>query len=177
MGQHVDGGVDDHAAEGEEKAQDDEWAASTSAVRCEGEDEQHRCARHVGRDRVKIRLDAGVAEPAHDLGEEERDGLQRHAETHLDREKDVGRGLVEDLERVSQGELFVDGRGRVDLDAVVGEFLLLGVEELGTGRVTGEIAVGEEGKEQSTGALDQEEVAPAFEGGRLDLEDSESEQT
>lgn len=166
----------DEPAEREQEPEHDERESDAEQVGAKGKDQQHHGAGDVGGDGVQVRLDGGVLEGANDLRQEERDGLQRDAEADLDGEKGVGRRVAEDLDGLAQLELLGHDRGRVDLHAVQGEVLLLRAEELGLGGRLGQVQVGEDAEEHAGAALDDEQVAPALEAVRLDLEDAEGQQ-
>ena len=116
-------------------------------VRCDGE---------------QVGLDGIVAEALNDLGQEQGDALEGHAEADLDSEEAVGGRPAEDLKRLTQAEFLIHDGGRVDLDAVVGESLLVVVKEAGLGGAAGQVPEGEKREHDSAAALDDEEPAPGI---------------
>lgn len=172
----VDGSVDDEADKGEEEAEGDEGEAQAREVRREGEDEEHDGAGDVWRDGVQVGLDGAVAEALDDNGQEQRDGLQRHAQADLDGQDEPRRGVAQHLEGLAQVEGLVDDRRRVDLHASEGRPFLRGVEKATLGRRVREVPEGEERKGRRAAAFDQEEVFPVGQGLVLDAEDAKGQQ-
>lgn len=97
----IDGRVDNEPAKRQRKPQRNEREPEPRGIAREGEDQQDDGADDVGRHRVQVRFDLVVAEAADDLGQEEGDGLERHAEADFDEEEAVGGGIGEDLQRVA----------------------------------------------------------------------------
>lgn len=174
LGRHVlDTRKDDEPAEGEQEAKHDKREPDAQKVRAEGKNQEHDGAGDVRGDSIQICLDGGVLEGADDLRQEERDGLQWYTEADLDGEEGVGGRIFEDLDRLSELELLGHDRRRVDLHTVQGEVLLLSVEELSFGSRLGQVQEGEHAEQHTGAAFDDEQVAPALEAVRLDLEDAE----
>ena len=167
----VDGGVDDEADEGEGETKHDEWETDAEQIRAEGEDEQHHGTADIWCDSVEIRHDKTIAETLDDLRHEQRHRLNRHTETDFNEQEAVRRRVLEDTQGVSEVELLGHDGGRVDEHSVVGEALLLLVEELGLGGAARQVPEGEDGEEDGSGALDDEEVSPDPHVG-FDMEDA-----
>jgi len=171
--QHINCSINNKSRKRQQETQHDKRASSSREIRRKSEDEQHHGTAHIGRDGIQIRLDLGVAQPADDLREEERDGLQGDAETDFDGEEGVGGGLAEDLEGVAKVERLVYNRGGINLDAVIGKLFLVVIEEFGGGGGLGEVEEGEDSEADCAETFDEEEVAPVFQGGVGDAEDAD----
>ncbi len=94
----IDSCVNYESDECKSKAQDNKWPSSSGVIGCEGENQEHYSTTNVWRHSIQIGLDCRVTKTGHDLREEERDGLQRHAQADFNCEKGVGSWLPEDLE-------------------------------------------------------------------------------
>lgn len=125
----VDGREDDEPDAREREPERYERESPPREIRREAQEQEHDGARDVRGDDVQVRLDGRVAELLDDDGQEERDGLQGHAQTHFNRQDDPAGGVFEDGECGADVELLADDRRRVDLDAVEGEFFLFFAEE------------------------------------------------
>lgn len=124
-----DGGVDHEPGEGQEVGERDERRAPTRQVRREREHHAHHGAGDIGRDRVEVGLDGGVAQALHDLGQEERYSLDGHAGADFQTQEDICAGLGKDAQRLPKLEWLVDHGAGVDLHAMEGQGFLVVAEE------------------------------------------------
>ena len=133
--------------------------------------------RNVRGNGIQVRLDGIVAKRLHNLGKEQRHALQRNTEADFDGEEAIGSRSPEDLEGLPEVELLVDDGGTIDEDAVVGEGLLVLVEEGSLGGATGQVPEGEDGEEDGAATLNNEQPAPGVvDAVGLDAEDAEGQQ-
>lgn len=172
----VDGRIQHHAQEGEEEAERDEGETQARGIRRKREDQQHDGAGHVGRDGVEVRRDGAVAEAGDDLGQEELDRLQGHAEADLDAEDQPGGRVREDGQAVPQHEGLVDDAGAVERHARVRQRALLPRQEPRRRAGRRQVPEREAREAHRGGPLDDEEVAPVGQAARFDPEDPECEQ-
>ena len=111
---------------------------------------------------------AGGGEARDYLREEERDGLERHADAEFEREEGVCARVREDAQGRAQVEGLVDDGGGVLLDAQVREVLFCGREEARAACCAREVEEGDDGEEERGRAFDDEEVAPPLQA-RVDF--------
>lgn len=108
LGDVVDGCVDDEADKGQHEAEHDKGETQAREIRGKGQDEKHDGAGDIGGNGIQVCLDGGKLESRNDLGQEERDGLDGHAEADFDEQEAIGPGLGEDLDGVLEVELLGD---------------------------------------------------------------------
>lgn len=126
---HVNRNVNAKANEREQKPGRDEREPESRKVARESQDKKHHRTGNIRRNRIQVRFDRFVSQPANDLRQKELHRLQRDTETDLDAQDEPTRRVLEYSERVFEIELFVNDGGAVGLHAIVGEvFLLLGEE-------------------------------------------------
>ena len=170
-------GEDNEADAGEGKAECDKRETESGVVGCECEDEEHCCARNVGCHGVEVGLDRGITESLDDNREEERYGLQWHTETDLDSKNDPAGRVLENGHGRSEVELLSDDGGRVDLDSVECQLLLLGGQKLGALCIPGQIPESKEGEQNCAAAFNDEKVSPIGNAPRFDLENTIGQET
>lgn len=107
----VNAGVDDEPNQRKDESESDKWESKLCQVGCETENKKHDGASNVGRDRVQVGLDGAVAEALHNDGQIQLHALQRNTEAYLDGEDRPRGGVLEDLGRLAEVELFVNHRG------------------------------------------------------------------
>lgn len=104
LGNVVDGCIDDEADKGQHEAEDNKGETQAREIRSKGQDEKHDGAGDVRGNGVQVGLDGGILESRDDLGQEERDRLDGHAEADFDEEEAICPGLGEDLDGVLEVE-------------------------------------------------------------------------
>ena len=124
---HVNRDVNAKANERKQETGRHEWEPESSEVARESQDQKHHRTGNIRRNRIQVRFDRFVPQPANDLRQKELHRLQGNTETDLDTQDEPARRVLEYSKRVFEIEFLVDDGGAVGLHAIVGEvFLLLG---------------------------------------------------